>query len=489
MGVYSITDSAMAALNIAQAGVLITSQNVAGASVDGFNRRSAAATINAMAPNNLMLNGTSFAVGGFTRQYSALVNGQLLSQQAKSSYSDTLVQYTQSIDTLVSGTSTGLNSAISNFFNAMGTYAADPTSKSQAAAITAAANDVAQRMTGMTSLVSQIEDDAKKGLSDTAEQVNTLLPALAQINQKIIESTSAGNSTPSADLLDERDRLSSQLQKLVGGQTLINGDGTVTQLVGGMAIVERAIANKLIINESGTYSLQSGTNNSTILSIQDLEGGQAGALFELVNSFVPKINQRLDALAIGLVKVANTATDSANSGVGLFGFKVGSTTIFDLDDDSTAYADDVPDITLDSWMTTLYSDLADSDNSMTSAELTASNFVSIAPKDPSTYFDNSGEPIITSDLANTTSNRISIFANATSSLVSDVGVQVASWRSSQKADQAVLKTLADERDSISGVNLDEEAANLLKYQQLYSASTKVLQVDNQMFTALLSIMN
>ncbi|AKD24797.1 flagellar hook-associated protein FlgK [Polynucleobacter duraquae] len=489
MGVYSITDSAMAALNIAQAGVLITSQNVAGASVDGFTRRSATATINAMAPNNLMLNGTSFAVGGFTRQYSALVNGQLLNQEAKSSYSDTLVQYTQSIDTLVSGASTGLNSAISNFFNAMGTYAADPTSKSQAAAITAAANDVAQRMTGITSLVSQIEDDAEKGLSDTAEQVNTLLPALAQINQKIIESTSAGNSTPSADLLDERDRLSSQLQKLVGGQTLINGDGTVTQLVGGMALVEGAMANKLLINSSGTYSLKSGTNNSTILNIQDLDGGQAGALLELANSFVPKINQRLDSLAIGLVKVANTAIASASSGVGLFGFEVGSATIFDLDDDSTAYADDVPDIALDSWMTTLYSDLGDSGNSMTSAGLVASNFVSIAPQDPSTYFDDDGEPIITSDLANTTSNRISIFANATSSLVSDVGVQVASWRSSQKADQAVLKTLTDERDSISGVNLDEEAANLLKYQQLYSASTKVLQVDNQMFTALLSIMN
>jgi flagellar hook-associated protein 1 FlgK len=489
MGVYSITDSAMAALNIAQAGILVTSQNVAGASVEGFTRRSATATINAMAPNNLMLNGTSFAVGGFTRQYSALVNSQLLNQQAKSSYSDTLVQYTQSIDTLVSGTSTGLNTAISNFFNAMGTYAADPTSKSQASAITAATNDVAQRMTGMTNLVSQIEDDAEKGLSDTAEQVNTLLPALAQINQKIIESTSAGNSTPSADLLDERDRLSSQLQNLVGGQTLVNGDGTVTQLVGGMPLVEGAVANKLVINSSGMYSLQSGTNNSTILNIQDLDGGQAGALYELVNSFVPKMNQRLDSLAIGLVKVANTATASSSSGIGLFGFEVGSTTIFDLDDNSTAYADDVPDLSVSTWMSTLYSDLADSGNSMTSAGLTASNFISIAPQDSSTFFDSYGDPIITSALANTTSNRISIFANATSSLVSDVGIQVASWRSSQKADQAVLKTLTDERDSISGVNLDEEAANLLKYQQLYSASTKVLQVDNQMFTALLSIMN
>ena len=492
MGVYSITDSAMAALNIAQAGVLITSQNVAGASVDGFTRRSAAATIDAMAPNSLMLNGTSFAVDGFTRQYSALVNGQLLNQQAKSSYSDTLVQYTQSIDTLVSNSSTGLNKAIGNFFNAMGIYAANPTSKPQAAAISAAANDVAQRMAGMTSLVSQIVTDAKKGLSDTAAQVNTILPALAQINQKIIESRSLGNSSPSADLLDERDRLTSQLQKLVGGQTLINGNGTATPLLGGMPLVDGPIANKLVMNgnasdmASAVYSLQSGVSNTTIVSIKKLDGGQAGALLDLVNSFAPKINQRLDSLAIGLVKVANTATSSASSGIGIFGFKVGSSTYFNLNTGDPTAA--IPAMASDSDMSSLYSLLANSSNSMTSLGLIASNFVSIAPQDPSSYYGNSGTPIISSAQANTSSNLISIFANTTSSLVSDVGVQVASWRGNQKADQAVLKNLTDQKDSISGVNLDEEASNLLKFQQLYSASTKVLQTSNQMFNALLSIM-
>jgi flagellar hook-associated protein 1 FlgK len=139
-------------------------------------------------------------------------------------------------------------------------------------------------------------------------------------------------------------------------------------------------------------------------------------------------------------------------------------------------------------MSSLYSLLANSSNSMTSLGLIASNFVSIAPQDPSSYYGNSGTPIISSAQANTSSNLISIFANTTSSLVSDVGVQVASWRGNQKADQAVLKNLTDQKDSISGVNLDEEASNLLKFQQLYSASTKVLQTSNQMFNALLSIM-
>jgi flagellar hook-associated protein 1 FlgK len=73
--------------------------------------------------------------------------------------------------------------------------------------------------------------------------------------------------------------------------------------------------------------------------------------------------------------------------------------------------------------------------------------------------------------------------------VSDVGIQVSEWTYTQKADSAVLSNLEGQRNEISGVNLDEEAANLLKYQQLYSASTKVLQTGNQMFNSLLMIMN
>ena len=509
MGVYSITDSAMSALNIAQAGILTTSQNVAGASVDGFTRRTADATINALAPNSLMLNGTSFAVEGFTRQYSSLLNAQVLNQQAKSSYSETLVQYTQGIDTLVADQSTGLNTAISNFFNALGTYAADPTSKPQAAAITASANEVARRIVGMSGLTAQISSDAKKGLADTAAQVNTLLPELAQINAQIIKGTTSGNSYPSADLLDERDRLLSQLQKLVGGQSLINGDGTATHLIAGMPLVDRTVANKLVMNggqdmHTAVYSLKSGTSNNTITSIQRLDGGQAGALFELVNTFVPKIDQRLDTIALGLVSAANTASQTENHVftqtnplLAIFGFQVGSQKLPSLEGDITADINSVSDsfgqlvsgINSEENMNRLYDYLSNPSNSLTGSGFKAANFISLAPTDTAAYFDVMGDPIITSDAANFLQKQSSIFIGSSASLVSDVGVQVATWKSTQKADIAVMTNLKSQKDSISGVNLDEEAANLLKYQQLYTASTKVLQTGNQMFNALLSIMN
>jgi flagellar hook-associated protein 1 FlgK len=123
--------------------------------------------------------------------------------------------------------------------------------------------------------------------------------------------------------------------------------------------------------------------------------------------------------------------------------------------------------------------------------LIAENFVSIAPTDPLMYYNGGNllNPKISSANANTAQLKSSLFGNVVADLVTDVGVQVATWKNTQKANDTVLANLKDQRDQLSGVNLDEEAANLLKYQQLYSASTKILQTGNQMFNTLLAIMN
>jgi len=618
MGIYSINESASAALKIAQAGILVTSQNVAGTAVEGYSRRSASTIMDALAPNSLMLNGSSFAVEGFTREYSSLIGAQLLNQQAKSSNSETLVQYVSTIDSVIADKSAGLSSAITDFFNTMGKYAADPTNKALATAISGSANVVAQRMTGITTLVSQLKNDSSTGLTDTVRQINTYLPALAAVNQQIVEANSPGNSAPSADLLDERDRILANLQKLIGGQSLINSDGTATQLVGGLPLVERGLANTIGINGDGkSLSVsfkQSNGNITATQTIQGVDGGQAGALLTLKNEFIPKLEQRLNTAAIGLVKVANETindTDSTSAPIQIFGFKVGSNTYSDFNDSrltvgipsfnvntevdvknlydslgsaaqtetatvtfkaltagqtvilggltftagsngasavqvanafaSLAVGDTAAAIntrkslgisaggtftngTLAGWSSggpsseyvafTSASSNQNVDNLNVSGtgvtptistwkegytgnsvflsnQLIAENFRSIAPTDPLMYYNGGNllNPKISSANANTAQLKSSLFGNVVADLVTDVGVQVATWKNTQKANDTVLANLKDQRDQLSGVNLDEEAANLLKYQQLYSASTKILQTGNQMFNTLLAIMN
>jgi len=603
MGVYSISDSALAGLQIAQAGILVTSQNVAGTTVEGYSRRSASAVVNSLAPNSLMLNGTSFAIEGFTRQYSSVIGSQLLSQQAKASYSDTLVQHTAILDSIIGNKSTSLSGALNEFFNAMGTYAADPSSHALAANITNKANIVSQRMVGMATVVNDIASDAQTSLEDTVSEVNTIIPALAEINNQIVKASNRGISYPSADLLDERDRLLSQLQKLMGGQSLINSDGTATHNVSGLSLIERGVANQVSITADGDhvalrFNTQNGTSKTVMQTVQDLSGGQAGALLKITNEFVPDVQKRLDSIALGLVRAANSASTTDSDGkpkTAIFGFQVGESTYYDLNDDYTSL---IPDIASDVDMQDLYrslsnsvstdsdlvngdtftigtdtleitsitakssvaageytltrvdddqlqienqygksqiiylSDLVASDSSTLdfnqfgitiqlqnnssdteySAEnivdsldgrsitisgianelyyygLNASKFISIAPSDPADYFDG-GTENISADSANTLQKLSSVFGISVSNLVSDVGIQVSEWTYIQKADSAVLSNLEDQRNEISGVNLDEEAANLLKYQQLYSASTKVLQTGNQMFNSLLMIMN
>ena len=603
MGVYSISDSALAGLQIAQAGILVTSQNVAGTTVEGYSRRSASAVVNSLAPNSLMLNGTSFAIEGFTRQYSSVIGSQLLSQQAKASYSDTLVQHTAILDSIIGSKSTSLSGALNEFFNAMGTYAADPSSHALAANITNKADIVSQRMVGMATVVNDIASDAQTSLEDTVSEVNTIIPALAKINNQIVKASNRGISYPSADLLDERDRLLSQLQKLMGGQSLINSDGTATHNVSGLSLIERGVANQVSITADGDhvalrFNTQNGTSKTVMQTVQDLSGGQAGALLKIANEFVPDVQKRLDTIALGLVRAANSASTTDSDGkpkTAIFGFQVGGNTYYDLNDDYTSL---IPDIASDVDMQDLYrsltnsvstdsdlvngdtftigtdtleitsitakssvaageytltrvdddqlkieneygksqiiylSDLVASDSSTLdfnqfgitiqlqnnssdteySAEnivdsldgrsitisgianelyyygLNASKFISIAPSDPADYFDG-GTENISADSANTLQKLSSVFGISVSNLVSDVGIQVSEWTYTQKADSAVLLNLEDQRNEISGVNLDEEAANLLKYQQLYSASTKVLQTGNQMFNSLLMIMN
>jgi flagellar hook-associated protein 1 FlgK len=159
---------------------------------------------------------------------------------------------------------------------------------------------------------------------------------------------------------------------------------------------------------------------------------------------------------------------------------------------SGSLATNLPTITMNLFPAIITSTEGYSGNSLFLVnKLTAVNFISVAPTDPLLYYSNSNlqTPKISSENANTAQLKSSLFGNLVADLVTDVGVQVATWNNSKKADDAVLSNLKEQREQLSGVNLDEEAANLLKYQQLYSASTKILQTGNQMFNTLLAIMN
>ena len=88
---------------------------------------------------------------------------------------------------------------------------------------------------------------------------------------------------------------------------------------------------------------------------------------------------------------------------------------------------------------------------------------------------------------NTMSGKTASYQSAYAQLVSDAGNKSREIEVKSQAQSALLKQSSDARDALSGVNLDEEAANLLRYQQAYQASAKALDIGSKLFDVLLSI--
>ncbi len=81
----------------------------------------------------------------------------------------------------------------------------------------------------------------------------------------------------------------------------------------------------------------------------------------------------------------------------------------------------------------------------------------------------------------------STYSEAYAALVEGVGIKTSASNINLKASEQVLQQTSDLRDSISGVNLDEEAASLIKFEQVYNANAQVISVARDLFDRLINV--
>jgi flagellar hook-associated protein 1 len=73
--------------------------------------------------------------------------------------------------------------------------------------------------------------------------------------------------------------------------------------------------------------------------------------------------------------------------------------------------------------------------------------------------------------------------------VTQIGSDVQSAQNAQQTAQSLLTAIGNQRQSISGVSLDEEMTNLIQFQQAYQASARVMSTINDTFSSLLSMVS
>jgi len=538
----ALFDNAMAGLQTAQSGMLVTSQNVTGSSVDGYVRRVSNTRINGLSPNSVDISGTSFAVEGFTRFFDRLLQGQVLSQQSKTSYTQTLTAAVAPLDAMLTDPATSLATSLGNFFNAAGSIANEPTNAAYQQSLVGNARQVADRVRGLANAVAQVSDNASQALADVLNQANTITPQLASINAKIRAAAIPGFASASPDLLDERDRLVGKLQDLVGGSTLINEDASASYSLNGQLLVDREVAH-VFSNGTGNTTLRSDMRlsdlrlkvtsndgrNQTLIplvlgAVQQLDGsgnpkldaagnslmlpgqnvlqdGKAGAYIHLVQNFVPNVQKSINLLAANLVRKVNQVTSGTNLAINsIFGFASTASGGTALTGKST---DTAGKVLLDGLFQKpspqtgdfTYTEIIEGANpqsanfkmsvnaSLSQAAFDARQFQAVATFDVSQFTN------MDAAASGKLEKLRADFSAPVTFITSSVATTIATWKNDNKANEALQKSLSDQKSAITGVNLDEEAANLVKYQQLYNASSKLMQTGKQMFDTLLGMLS
>jgi len=326
-------DNAMSSLKYAQAGLLVTAQNVSGAAVDGFVRRTPESLMSSFSPESAR---PGQGLDGFGRNYSTFLQRQLLRQAGQTSYTQTLSAATATLDKMLTDPATSVAGAMGSFFNAAGSLANEPQNPAYRESLIGTARQLAGRINTAADVMQTARDDSARGLEDTLRQANDVMSQLGRVNAQIKNS-----STP--DLFDERDRLGMQLQRLVGGNSLLESDGTLTHQVGGVQVVEGATAYrftngdgseplvirfplsdnvKLLTPSQGSQagkivSVFSPQGNDPTLALAPprsiIERGQAGAYITLLNQELPAWQRSLDLMTADLVRQVNAVQGSTGS--------------------------------------------------------------------------------------------------------------------------------------------------------------------------------
>lgn len=529
--------SGVSALRAYQQALNTVSNNIANANTPGYSRQQATLLSNVVG---------GVEVGSISRLSDALVFSRGLDDQSAYSRLDTFQQMAARVDSLMSGSTSGLAAPLQKFFSAVSGVAADPQSTTARQTLLSAAGSLTSQFQDLQGQLDGMRSDINAQMSQNVDQINATAQNIAQLNNRI--ALVKGGTQASNELLDQRDQLISQLSQSIGITTVKQSDGATNVFVaGGQALVlgSNAQSLKLVPNTYGSGDLEIAIGTPATNINSQVSGGAIGGLMDLRSQLIAPAQNKLGAIAAAMVQSVNaqhaqgvdqnglaggnffnaitgtaapaaTNSGSANVAVGLVDAgQIGSSNYlmrYDGSQWSMINASSGASVAMsgsgtaaDPFMAAgmrlqLSGSAAAGDSFLVQPLTHAAGQMAVAITDPAAIAA-AGSAALGSSRSgdNSNANLLAALAGkgildggktsvtaANIALVSQTGNLAQQAAASRDAAQVIQKQSASELDSVSGVNLDEEAANLLRYQQAYQAAAQVVSMARDMFQSLLS---
>jgi flagellar hook-associated protein 1 FlgK len=442
------------ALDADQAALGVVSNNVANAGTTGYTEEQPVFQQN----SPLTINGTSYGDGvtetGAQSMRDRVLEGRIDQQQQLESASSarlTALDQMQTLFTPDSGSSSSstagdIGNDITNFYDAFSTLEGDATSNPDRQAVLSAAQTLSGDISNAANSLDQQQQGLDQEAVSVAGQVNSLTGAIAQLNQQI---TSTSPNADAGTLEDQRQNDLNQLSQLVGiNQITTESNGLTITTASGQVLVSGNTSNQLTMGKAnGVTQFFIGTTNVT----SDLEsgGGELGGYLTARDQDIPTAVSSLDNLAY---TIATTVNQQQSQGTDLDGNTGGN-----------IFAEPTQ--------------VAGSAQSM-AVTMTDPNGIAAAASGASADSSDNTNAVALAGLATTAQTQLSGLGpnNYYSDFVTALGSTISEVQTENTAQTASVTQLTTQRNSLSEVNLNDEAASLTNLERSYQAASQFFTI-------------
>ena len=440
-GLNAALSVATGALSAQEAAIQVANNNIANANTPGYDRE----IVNLSAAGSIDSAGVSIGDGVLVNSVTS-VRDQLLDERIQQQTSSQAAASAQSgvlatIEPSFATSSSNVGTALSSFFSSVSALSSAPSNQADRQTVISNAQSLVNQFHATSSALTSTQVGLNTQVDGDVTQINTLASQIASLNGQISQAVNPEDSV--GTLISERAQAEQQLAGLTqiaittsqAGDTVTTGTGTA--LVAGaqsfsLTTVAGADGLTQVVDSAGT----------TITS--QLASGDLGGLLTARDGQIPSYISQLDSLASGFVTAFNAAQAS---GYDLSG-SVGSNLFTGTTAASIALS------------TTDGASLAASSDGTSGSNGNVQNLTDVQSKALPT-----GESP----------------TEAFASLVNSVGDDASQASAESTAVQATLTQLTNQQSATSGVSIDEESSNLIRFQQAYEAAAEVITTIRSLF--------
>ncbi len=307
----NVFDTAVSGLIAFQNALAVTSNNVANATTPGYSRQLASLTERTPDATAGTYIGNGVDLTGVSRAYDQFAVNQLRTGTGVLSQQTAYLNIANQVDTLVGGSTNGVSSAITSFFNAWQTLASNPSSVSNRQNVLSQAQGLASSLSQTASQLNALNANANSQIQSTVGTINSLAASIAKLNQTIAVATGATSGSSPNDLLDQRDQLLTQLSALTSVKTNLESNGAIDVFIGnGQPLVIGTQTTPLATVPNGydatklDISYGGGAAKQVITS--SLTGGQLGGLLQVSSQLIQPTLNALGQVATGVAVLVNS---------------------------------------------------------------------------------------------------------------------------------------------------------------------------------------